>query len=99
MVALLYHMEDRNSEDTDEAATIDALSRKLTKENIEEYATLEESTVQTLTPDKDGYISWSWELEDGSVGDGPLFVDETYETSHTNNVSSVICVGSLGRIL
>ena len=35
MVALLYHMEDRNSEDTDEAATIDALSRKLTKENIE----------------------------------------------------------------
>ena len=71
--------EDTDSEDTDEGAVIDELSRKLTKENIEEYAILEESTVQTLTPDKDGYISWSWELEDGSAGDGPLFVGDTYE--------------------
>ncbi len=69
--------EDENS--VEEEENIDALLEKLTKENIEEYATLEESTVQTCKIDKDGYITWNWQLEDGSGGEGRSFIGEDYE--------------------
>ena len=69
-----------DTEDTEDTTDMDALFEKLTKENIEEYATLEESTVQTLTPDKDGYITWSWELEDAATEESLLIDKKYYKT-------------------
>jgi len=65
-------------DDTEEAEETDADSEffdNLTLENIEEYATREESTVQILKPDKDGYITWKCELKDETSTDGTMLVD------------------------
>lgn len=71
--------EDTDAADTEEVLDIEALSKKLTKENIAEYATLEESTVQTLTPNKDNFIIWNWELEDGARGENKMLLTDDYE--------------------
>lgn len=69
-----------DTEDTELREDMEALLEKLTKENIEDYAILEESTVQTITPDKEGYITWSWELESGAAGEETMLLEEEYKT-------------------
>lgn len=41
----------------------------LTLDNIEEYATREESTVQTVKPDKDGNLIYDYEIKDEIAGE------------------------------
>lgn len=70
----LWEEED----DTEETKETDADSEffdNLTLENIEEYATREESTVQILKPDKDGYITWKCEWKDKYSSEGTQLVD------------------------
>lgn len=47
-------------------------------ENLELYADRIESTVQVLTPDKEGYVAFSYELEDGTAGEGEYSVGELF---------------------
>lgn len=68
----------QEEEETEETEGKDADSEffdNLTLENIDEYATREESTVQILKPDKDGYITWKCELKDEYSSEGTTLVD------------------------
>ena len=47
---------------------------QLTPENISEYAECVESTVQTLTPDADGYVHYEYEIEGRGGGSGSILV-------------------------
>lgn len=60
---------------TDEQQELDAFMSQITGENIGDYLERVESTVQTLTPDKDNYIEYSWELESGAGGNERLLLD------------------------
>lgn len=65
-------------DDTEEAEETDADSKffdNLTSENIDEYATRIESTVQTLKPDKDGYITWKCEVKGKAESEATQLVD------------------------
>lgn len=68
--------EQENPVDSDvEVTEIDEWIRKITPENIDEYAVRVEETVKVLTPDKDGYINSEYEYN-GSSGSGTsLFSD------------------------
>lgn len=64
---------DEDADDTEEAGEVQQMEddeeffSSLTLDNIEEYATREESTVQILKPDKDGYITWNCEYSEGTM--------------------------------
>lgn len=60
---------------TDEEKELDAFMSQITGENIGDYLERVESTVQTLTPDKDNYLEYSWELESGAGGNERLLLD------------------------
>lgn len=60
---------------SDEEKELDAFMSQITGENIGEYLERVESTVQILTPDKDNYIEYSWELESGAGGNEKLLLD------------------------
>lgn len=55
---------------------VDAFLNMLTSDNLEEYCEAIESTRQVCTPDKDGNISYGYELENGMGGNGTIPVDE-----------------------
>lgn len=53
------------TDDEDDEQAVREFFDRLTLENIDEYATREESTVQILKPDKEGYIRWENEFIEG----------------------------------
>lgn len=65
----------QEEKETEEADSDSEFFDNLTLENIDEYATREESTVQILKPDKDGYITWKCELKDEYSSEGTTLVD------------------------
>ena len=76
---------DGAADDTEEAGDVQQMEddeeffSSLTLDNIEEYAIKEESTVKTLKPDKDGYITWDYEVKNTSGGGSFLVDDVSYE--------------------
>ncbi len=62
-----------------EDAGIQAWLDELTPENIDTYATCVESTVQTLTPDSDGYVSVKYEVEGRGSGSDSILVPEYFK--------------------
>ncbi len=54
--------------------------------DISQYADIIESTVQTVTPDKDGVLHYSWELESGAGGSGV----DTMENLFPQNESGIL---------
>ena len=54
--------------------TVEEFVKKLTKENIDQYASPIESTRQVCTPDEDGWIFHEYELENGG-GSGDICVE------------------------
>ena len=68
--------ETEKNGDTKQVEEDQEFFESLTLENIEKYATREESTVKTVKPDKDGNITWNYEVKNISgggtmkVGDG-----------------------------
>lgn len=52
--------------------------KQLTPENIEQYAERLESSVQVLTPDEEGYISYRWEAEGRASGSGTDSVQQLF---------------------
>lgn len=54
--------------------TVEEFVKKLTKENIDQYASPIESTRQGCTPDEDGWIFHEYELENGG-GSGDICVE------------------------
>lgn len=83
-------MEGDEEEDALEAPTdIDEFMELLNAEpeNLDLYTERLESTVQVLTPDKEGYIRYSYELESGAAGSGEdsaweMFPDKQPGTIH-----------------
>lgn len=61
----------------------DAFANMLTSENIDEYCNALDSTRQVCTPDEDGYISFGFNLEDGTTGNGTMPVDEIFPDGKT----------------
>lgn len=53
---------------------VEEFMNKLTAENLDEYAAPVESTRMVLTPDKEGLVSGSYELENGSAGTSAFWV-------------------------
>lgn len=78
-------LNDEEADDTEEAGDVQQMKddeeffSSLTLDNIEEYAIKEESTVKTLKPDKDGYITWNYEVKNISGGGSFLVEDASYE--------------------
>ena len=74
-----------DADDTEETGDVqqmeddEAFFSSLTLENIEEYATKEESTVKTVKPDKDGYITWDYQVKNISGKERFLAEDGVYE--------------------
>lgn len=64
--------DDWESEET----AVERFMSQITPENIDAYAARVESTVQTVTPDEEGVITYEYELSDGSGGDGSDEPDE-----------------------
>ncbi|MDE7311851.1 MAG: hypothetical protein K2N87_09615 [Eubacterium sp.] len=60
-------------------AAIQAWMDQLTPENIDEYASRVESSVQILTPDSDGYVSVEYEVEGRISGSGSILVSEYFK--------------------
>lgn len=61
---------------TDEEKELNAFMSGITGENIGEHLERVEQTVQTLTPDSDGYIEYSWHLENGAGSENAsLYLD------------------------
>lgn len=60
---------------------IDAFANELADDpqKLEEKCRRLGETEQVLMPDRDGYVSYRWELEDGSAGSGKVFVKEFVE--------------------
>lgn len=58
---------------------MDAWMALITPENIDEYATRLEDTVQVLTPDKEGYMSYDYEVKGRSSGSGSFLKDWYFE--------------------
>lgn len=56
---------------------------QITPENIDAYAARVESTVQTVTPDEEGVITYEYELSDGSGGDGEQDFDTLFPDGKT----------------
>ena len=65
---------------------IEAFIEKLTEENIDQYASPIESTRQSCMPDKEGWISYEYELEDGSGGNGDLNVEELLSSGKAGDI-------------
>lgn len=61
----------------------DAFVNMLTSENIDDYCTALEAAKQVCIPDKDGYVSFNFELEDGTSGNGTMPVDEIFPDGKT----------------
>ncbi|MBR1391259.1 MAG: hypothetical protein IJ567_07450 [Lachnospiraceae bacterium] len=79
---------DNHSDDEEE--NVDLSDRKaqafvdmLTPENIDEYAEPVESTRQVLTPDKDGYYSYHYELSNGHGGSGTQSITDAFPDGET----------------
>lgn len=53
---------------------VEEFMNKLTAENLDEYAAPVESTRMVLTPDQEGLVSGSYELENGSAGTSAFWV-------------------------
>ncbi|MCI9426943.1 MAG: hypothetical protein HFI81_04210 [Eubacterium sp.] len=73
---------------------------KLTPENLNEYAVPIEDSKQTLTPDKDGVLSYEYNLENGTGGSGTvnlkdLFPDQIAGTCNISDASSEGTVESI----
>lgn len=79
----LFNEED--VDDTEETGDVQQMENdeeffsSLTLDNIGEYAIKEESTVKKLKPDKDGYITWNYEVKNISGGGSFLVEDDSYE--------------------
>lgn len=65
-------MESTEDEVTEIPMEVQEFMDHLTAENLDDYAERIESTVQTLTPDQEGYVKYSYELENGSGGEGEI---------------------------
>ncbi len=70
--------EDNSVEMNAAALSVDEFISKLTSENINEYARSIESTRQICTANEDGTILLSYELEDGTGGEGSFSVDDVF---------------------
>lgn len=57
---------------------VEAFMDKLTSENLDAYAERVEYTIQVLTPDENGNIKYSYEMESGAGGDGILAISEIF---------------------
>ncbi len=53
---------------------VEEFMEKLTAENLDEYAAPVEATRMVLTPDKEGMVSGSYELENGAAGSSAFWV-------------------------
>lgn len=63
-----WNGSDEPLEQTDEDKAVEAFMQKLTPENLDEYAQPIESTRATYTPDKEGIVYCTYELESGASG-------------------------------
>lgn len=52
---------------------------QVTPENIEQYAKRVKSSVQILTPDKDGYISYKYKVKGRSSGSGKILASDYFQ--------------------
>ncbi len=58
---------------------IEQWMEKLTPDTIDLYAKRVESTVQTLTPDSDGYVSYQYKIKGRGSGSGKICVQDYFE--------------------
>lgn len=65
---------------------IDDWTKRITPENIDEYAVRLEDTVQILTPDSKGYLNYDYDVEGRSSGSGS-FLEEWYFKDHEFGMS------------
>lgn len=70
---------ESSEEEEDQKTEEDLWMSKITPQNIEQYAKRVESTVQTVTPDEQGRVYTSYELEDGSGGEGFVVMENLFE--------------------
>jgi len=61
---------------------------QITPENIDTYAVRLESTVQTQTPDKDGFVSFEYEVSGRGSGSGSVLASE-YFKDHKPGMSEI----------
>jgi len=59
---------------------VEEFMNKLTSENLDEYAAPVESTRKVLTPDKEGTVSYAYELENGAAGSGEFLITQEMKT-------------------
>lgn len=70
---------------------VDEFMKKLTPENLDEYATPIESTRMVCTPDKDGTIYYEYELENGAAGSNMPSVTDLFPDDAT---AGSRCIGN-----
>lgn len=88
----LTSLEDDDSEEeeiekSEEEKLCEEWIEKVTPENIEKYAKPVKSTVQTLTPDKDGYISYSYKVKGRSSGSDTILASEEFRDGQKKVIS------------
>ena len=69
---------DEKDEDNSADKAVKKFMEKLTPYNIEEYAVPVESTKQTITPDENGYFTYSYKLADGAEGNGTAAISNLF---------------------
>lgn len=93
-------MEDGEEEETEIPAKIREFMELLNREpeNLERYAERVESTVQVLTPDQEGYVHYSYEMETGASGEG-LWEAVPDEQPGTVHIAGFACGETLDELL
>lgn len=90
--------EHGKAQDETMETTIQAWMDQLTPENIDEYASRVESTVQTLTPDSEGYLSIDYEVEGRISGGGSILVSDYFKSQEPGMSELFGCSYAEGRL-
>lgn len=78
--------EEEPNELTEKRQKVDEFVEKLTPENLDEYTEVIEATVQVCKPDAQGYISYSWKLEDGRGSSGTCALKDVFPEGKAGDV-------------
>lgn len=71
--------QTQNSEQSASEKETEAWMEQITPENIDQYAKCVKSSVQILTPDKDGYIFYKYKVNGRSSGSGEILASEYFQ--------------------
>lgn len=84
-----------------EETEITAFIQQLAPENIDEYASPVESARQTIAPDENGTVRYSYELENGAGGSGSMSVADLFpdKTPGITKISGSSHSGTLDSLL